>query len=302
MGSLYLSDLADVCRRTSYPVVEVGSSPSRTGDEWKRRGRSGNTGYESGRPSHVMVHHTASSRSADGWDDANYCTFNSSNKPVCNLLISRMAEIFVCAAGPTNTNGSGGDPCGMANDSMNSHAIGIEASNDGIGEVWSSDMLDCYNRLCAELCTTYGIPTGRIHSHWEYAAYRGKIDPAGPPRPTGGGPAPLSWNMNAFRSDVEAIGGGGGPPPFPPTPGDDDMAEFIIGYAGADTDGAMYATDLHTKTWLVDSAMVSAKEAVIAMSGGDPSWRSIGDAQLFKAYGPIVGPRPNKADEWGLPT
>jgi peptidoglycan hydrolase-like protein with peptidoglycan-binding domain len=231
MGDRYLTDLDEVCRRTGYPVIEVGGSPGQQGDQWKHRGRSGNTGYNSGKPDHIMVHHTASSTSTSGWGDANYCTFSAGDKPITNLLISRSpATIFVCAGGPTNTNGSGDDPCGIANDAMNSSAIGIEASNNGTGETWDDDQLDCYLKLCRELENAYGIPNGRLHSHWEYAGYRGKIDPAGPPRPYSGHPAPMSWNMDSFRGDV-ATGGGGGPGPTPQPPpdgGNQDWVQWVM--------------------------------------------------------------------------
>ena len=62
MGTRYLTDLADVCRRTGYPVIEV--------DGWQSRAR-GSGGYDSSRPNHIMVHHTASGPSSDGWDDVN---------------------------------------------------------------------------------------------------------------------------------------------------------------------------------------------------------------------------------------
>jgi N-acetylmuramoyl-L-alanine amidase/Glycosyl hydrolases family 25 len=198
MGSRYLTDLAEVCRRTGYPVIEV--------DDWPHRAR-GSGGFDSGRPNHVMAHHTASGPSSDGWPDVNYCTFNDSDAPLCNLYISRNGTIYVCAGGATNTNGSGSDPCGTTNDdSMNSSAIGIEAGNNGTGEAWPADQTNCYVKLSDELCSAYGIPAARVHSHFEWAPER-KKDPAGP-SPWASGSS--MWNMDAFRDDVE---GGGAPAP-----------------------------------------------------------------------------------------
>lgn len=222
MGSKYLTDLADVCRRVGINVIEVGSGPNQTGDAWKQRSRSSG-GYESGRPNHIMIHHTASNASSDGWPDVNFMLFSSSNsnKPTCNLYLSRVPEIYVCAGGATNTNGSGHDMCGITpDDSMNSHAIGIEAGNDGVGEVWPVPMLQAYNRLCWELSQAYGIPVEQIHAHWQWAPTR-KIDPAGPDsyqEPPRDGPAPLSWNMGVFCDDVRAAGGQQPPQPQPPEP------------------------------------------------------------------------------------
>jgi hypothetical protein len=204
MGSRYLTDLAEVCRRTGWPVIEV--------DGWQSRAR-GSGGYDSGRPTHVMVHHTASGPSSDGWPDVNYCTHNDDDAPLCNLYLDRAGTVYVCAAGATNTNGSGHDPCGITNDdSMNSSAIGIEAGNDGKGEPWPEAQQNSYAALCAELCDAYGIGVGQVHGHAEWAPER-KVDPAGPSRwaPQGG-----TWNMDAMRGDVAAGN------PTPP-PQEDDM-------------------------------------------------------------------------------
>jgi N-acetylmuramoyl-L-alanine amidase len=219
MGERYLTDLADICRRAGYPVVEV--------DGWPTRAR-GSGGYNPGKPDHLVVHHTASGPSSDGWPDVNYCTYGDDDAPLCNLYLSRDGTIYVCAGGATNTNGSGSDPCGIvADDSMNSSAIGIEAGNDGVGETWPDDQLVAYQRLCAVLCDGYGIAVDRIHAHWEWAPTR-KSDPAGPPRPYDHG---ISWDMEAFRDDVADVTPG--PGPRPPTIGD-DMAVIIKGDA-ADT-------------------------------------------------------------------
>lgn len=216
MGDRYLLDLATVCRRTGYRVIEVDSA-STEGDGWKYRAR-GSGGYNSGKPNHVMAHHTASSPSSDGWPGVNYCTFTDEDAPLCNLYLSRKAEIYVCAGGATNTNGSGTDPCGIVDqDSMNSSAIGIEAANDGVGEIWPAEMQRAYNLLCKELCEAYGIPFRQIHSHWEYAPSR-KVDPAGPAlyqEPPRLGPSNLSWNMDSFRQACESAGGS---TPVPPEP------------------------------------------------------------------------------------
>jgi peptidoglycan hydrolase-like protein with peptidoglycan-binding domain len=233
MAGRYLTDLDDVARRTGFPVIEVGGGPGQQGEDWKRRARRSNTnGYSDGRPDHVMVHHTASGAGSDGWPDVNYCLFRSDARPLMNLYISRKGDIYVCAAGCTNTNGSGTDMCGMANDAMNTHAIGIEAGNDGRGELWPDPQLNCYNRLCKELCDAYGIPIERIHSHWQYAIGR-KIDAAGGPRyqePPRDGPTPISWNMVPFCNDVRASDQSQPPPttPQPEPPPTSDWVNWLM--------------------------------------------------------------------------
>ncbi len=212
MGT-YLTDLADVCRRTGFPVIEC--------DGWQQRGRGGaggdsTGGYEAGAPSHVIVHHTASGPSSDGWPDVTYC-LTAQDNPIGNLYLSRDGTVYVMAGGASNTNGSGHDPCGIvSDDNMNAKSLAIEAGNGGTGEPWPEPQQACYVLLVAELGAAYGIGAGQVHSHFEWAPGR-KIDPAGESAYASGAEM---WNMDAFRSDVE--GGGGAPPeptPEPPSGG-----------------------------------------------------------------------------------
>jgi hypothetical protein len=216
----YLTDLADVCRATGLQVWEQ--------EGWQSRARSSG-GYSDGRPDHVMVHHTASGPSADGWPDADYCSFTSDIRPVANLYLDRSGAVYVLAAGACNTNGSGCDPCGItADDDMNVHAIGIEAGNDGVGEPWPDAQQNAYVRLVDALCSAYLINPLCCHSHAEYAPTR-KIDPAGPSRwaPEGG-----TWPMDAFRYDL----GTQVPQPAPGPVGDDEMV-----FTTTKTGDAVYA-------------------------------------------------------------
>lgn len=203
-----LDDLADVCRRTGYPVVET--------DGWPTRGRSGaggdkTGGYESGAPNHVIVHHTASGPSSDGWPDVNYC-LNHEDAPVGNLYLARDGTVYVMAGRAANTNGSGRDTCGLvSDDNMNAKSIAIEAGNNGVGEPWDERQQASYVALVAELCAGYGIGVGQVHSHFEWAPGR-KIDPAGQSHYATGADM---WNMDAYRGDVA---GGSTPAPKPPQP------------------------------------------------------------------------------------
>lgn len=184
-----MTDLADVIRAAGLSVVEY--------EGWPTRARSSG-GYDSGRPAVVMVHHTASD--AAPANDAAYMCETSENRPVANLMLTRTGEVWVLAAGATNTNGKGG-PTGVCPvDSMNTYAIGVEACNDGVGEPWSDVQQDAYLTLVEALCARYGI--GQVTGHAEYAPDR-KIDPAGPSRwpPINSN---KTWDMNEFRSDLVA--------------------------------------------------------------------------------------------------
>jgi hypothetical protein len=187
LGSRFLLDLADVCRRTGYNVIEV--------DDWQHRAR-GSGGYNDGKPDHVMLHHTGSPPSSDGWPDVNYCTFNDDDSPLCNLYLSRVPEIYVCAGGATNTNGTGDCPH-LSPDTMNSSAIGIEAGNHG-GHPWPAVQQDAYLELVSVLCDAYGIPHAHVEGHFEWAPSR-KVDPAGESSWAAG---TATWNMDTFRADL----------------------------------------------------------------------------------------------------
>lgn len=200
MGSRYLTDLANVCRNAGLQVQEEPG--------WQSRARSSG-GYESGRPTTVMCHHTASNPSSDGQNDVNYICYGSADRPLSNLYINRAGKVWVMAAGATNTNGKGHDSWGggVPDDSMNTYAIGIEVANNGTGETYPTAQQEAYVRLVNALRDAYGIPSAKCRAHFEWAPDR-KVDNAGSSRWASGS---NKWNMNAFRADVEARWPGGGP-------------------------------------------------------------------------------------------
>lgn len=292
MGDRFLLNLADVCRRVG-AVVEV--------DGWQSRGRSSG-GYADGKPDHVAVHHTASGPSSDGWPDVEYMTYHADAAPICNLYIARNGTIYVCAAGATNTNGSGVDPCGhIPDDTLNTSAIGIEAGNDGVGEVWPDIQLDTYVDLVEELTAVYGIPVDRVHGHAEYAPSR-KVDPAGPPRYATGA---ATWNMDAFRDDVTWQ-----QPQPTPTPGGDDVTVKLV-LEDVRPPHARWLCDGNTKTWIRDGDASQQIDLRLEESAaGLPSpidgfvYRLLrhGGDDVIASYGPVVGPRPDGFDEYGRMT
>ena len=157
-----------------------------------------------------MVHHTASGAGSDGQADVNYCCYGSADEPLANLYLNRAGKVWVMAAGATNTNGSGHDSWGggVPDDSMNTHAIGIEAANNGTGEVWPQAQQEAYAKLVQALQDAYLIGTNNVREHAEWAPGR-KIDPAGPSRWASSG----TWNGNNFRNDMAAGWPGGSTPP-----------------------------------------------------------------------------------------
>jgi hypothetical protein len=253
MGSVYLTELANWCRAEGLRVVEMGG--------WQHRARSSG-GYESGRPWCVMWHHTASTTTPA--NDASYIC-NSEDAPLANLLLARDGEVWVCAGGATNTNGKGG-PVGFSKgvvpqDSMNTHAVGIEAANNGIGELWPREQIDAYFVLNNMLCRRLGLNPEDCCTHQYYAPDR-KIDPAtaaavqGPWQPnsvTSSG----SWSLPDIG--VEAvIRAGALPPPLPgpdplppPTPVEGD--EVLV--VALDSNGTAWVGNGITRFALDDPAI-----------------------------------------------
>ena len=213
MGSRYLDELADVCRSAGLIVHEL--------DGWQRRAR-GSGGYDSGRPTHVMVHHTASNPGSDPDGDVNYIAYGATDAPLANLYLSRSGEVTVIAGGATNTNGSGSAPWpgGCPDDSMNTHAIGIEGASQGTGEAWPMVQQSAYVALCAALCEAYLIDPSLVRGHFEWTSR--KVDPAGSSMWASGS---SSWSMPVYREDVADATL---PEPPTPTPEEDDAMPFIV--------------------------------------------------------------------------
>jgi hypothetical protein len=203
-----------------------------------------------------MVHHTASGPSSDGWPDVNYCTYGSADKPLANLYLSRDGTTYVMAAGATNTNGKGGPLDGVPADSMNTHAVGIEAGNNGTGEPWPEAQQNAYLVMVAALQQAYAMPYAR--AHWEWAPGR-KVDPAGPSRWASSG----SWNMDAFRADVESDGGS----PVPPAPMEGSRMLIIFFVTDAAVPYAAYVTNGMAYRHLVDNDDLATLQKFMELAG-----------------------------------
>jgi N-acetylmuramoyl-L-alanine amidase len=229
MSDRYLTDLAQVLRSAGLDVVEL--------DGWQSRAR-GSGGYDDGRPTHVLVHHTASPPSSSGRPDAEYCAWGDDDAPLSNLCLDRDGVWWVLAAGATNTNGKGGPLDGVPADSMNTHAIGVEA-NGGYGEAWPKIQTDSYTQGVAALMAHYRISHCRAHFEW---APTRKIDPAGPSPWAQGGD---SWNMDAFRAEVA---GEGDDMPL----SDDDVARIAAAVWAHDLEYP--AGNVHNASWWLSRA------------------------------------------------
>src|SRR4029077_7434751 len=137
------------------------------GSGWQTRAR-GSGGFETRRPTHVMGHHTATNPGGEPAGASAYIAHNAADAPLANLYLSRSSDVYVIAAGATNTNGSGSAPWpgGCPDDSMNTHAIGIEAANQGTGEAWPIMQQVAYTDMCAALCAAYSIGVDHVRAHF----------------------------------------------------------------------------------------------------------------------------------------
>lgn len=172
---MLLHDLADACRKSGLPVVEV--------DGWKSRGHGQMFAVNT-----IVCHHTATSKSAAG----NYPSLGIVRDgrsdlpgPLSQLGLGRDGTVYVIAAGVSYHAGGTFYPR-----QDNWHAIGIEAEHDGVSP-WSPAQYDDYARLVAALAEHYGVPLSNVQGHKEVAKPLGrKIDP--------------NFDMTDFRARVKA--------------------------------------------------------------------------------------------------
>jgi len=204
-----LSWLPDVLKSAGLRVAEV--------DGWEARGTAGNFGPIKG----VMCHHTAGPRSG------NMPSLDLIRKgrpglsgPLAQLGLGRDGTFYIIAAGRANHAGAG---IWQGVSSGNTSFIGIEAENDGVGEVWPDVQLEAYQRGVAAILKHIGASAVMCCGHREYALPAGrKIDPTG-------------IDMPSFRQAVTVFLGSDAPAPKL-VPAVDDLQRRTLhrGMDGAD--------------------------------------------------------------------
>lgn len=164
-------------------------------DGWENRGRS-----EMGSIKGVMCHHTVGPKTGNmpslktlinGRPDL--------SGPLAQLGLGRDGTFYVIAAGRANHAGGG---AWQGFTSGNTNFIGIEAENTGMSNdfPWPEVQMDAYRRGVAAILKHVGQGSIMCCGHKEYAL------------PLGRKPDPL-FDMNVFRSEVDAIMQGTAPPP-----------------------------------------------------------------------------------------
>ena len=171
---MLLTDLADACRKSGLPVVEV--------DGWRTRGHGHFAGLTG-----IVCHHTATPAAAPGdYPSLRIVRDGRSDLPgpLSQLGLGRDGTVYVIAAGVAWHAGSTFYPR-----QDNWHTIGIEAEHDGASP-WPAPIRNAYPTLVAALCEHYGIPLSNVEGHKEVAAPRGrKVDP--------------NFDMSTFRAEVQ---------------------------------------------------------------------------------------------------
>lgn len=163
----YLTNLADVARRTGYPVTEVAG--------WKSRGHGPQPSVQG-----VVCHHTAGRNDMHVVRDGR----PGLTGPLSQFWLRHDGHIFVIAAGRCWHNAPS-----TSNYHRNDTSLGIEAENNG-SEPWPAKQVDAYQRLCAELCRAFKLPASRVKGHKEVNTQK---------------PDPHSINMNTFRARVDLL-------------------------------------------------------------------------------------------------
>lgn len=281
--TLFLTWLADELRAGGLAVVEYPG--------WQTRAR-GSGGYTAA-PLCVMEHHTASPPSWDGQRDADYIAAGDPSAPLSNLYIDRAGRVWVIAAGATNTNGKGQaltfSRGTVPADSMNTHAVGIECGNNGVGEVWPRPQVDALIATANVVNARLGNRPSDIAGHVHYAVGR-KIDPAtagaveGPWQPRSINSSG-SWNLDDMRAEHERRADAKGddmPAPAVTAWGPGRLDVFQIG-----ADGALWhrfyvaATDTWSD-WESLGGVSTAGPAAAAWSAGRLDVFVNGDGRLWQ--------------------
>ena len=235
MAQRFLTDMGAAFDAAGLAWIPVGPSElDPTGaDDWTTRGRPPSTGNFD--PAGILCHHTASPPGTTAQGELNVILAGNGSAPgpISQCLVDRQGDLYVVAAGRANHGGSGMRPgidAGCAD--MNAHLLGIEVSNDGVGEHWSDAVCETYGRTVAALAAHYGWSIDTqvfLHATTGPPCGNHKIDPAGPwheqPGLPGGGAG--TWDLGIWRAWCSSFLPGPSPTP-PPQPLEDEMAKVIM--------------------------------------------------------------------------
>lgn len=169
--------------------------------DWEKRGKEFSSDIFG-----IVGHHTASNKNSGNNPSLGICTNGRPDLagPLCQCLLARDGSYDVIASGKANHGGDGYYPGWPS--STNSTCIAVEAENDGIGEWWSAQLMDCYAIGCAAMLEYLGKDEKGFISHFEWGTPPGrKIDPRGPWVQGGGGEDWWSGNYDVNDRNADAF-------------------------------------------------------------------------------------------------
>jgi hypothetical protein len=177
---VWLTDLADLCRKAGLEVVEI--------DGWKTRGRPRSKGPFT--PAGVLWHHTGGPGGGKAYAEWLAKTGRSDlPAPLCHLSVGRDGTVYVCAAGRANHAGKAKPSGTMAGGDGNAMYVGVECQNTGT-EGWSKPQYAAMVTLGAALARRLGSSVEAQRGHKE-TSVTGKWDPG-------------DLSMSKFRGDIKA--------------------------------------------------------------------------------------------------
>jgi hypothetical protein len=297
MGSLYYP-WADIAADAGL-VVRVTD----TNKGWERRARS--SGGFAAPPLGCMWHHAASSPNMSDESCVNYQVRGNPDNPVGNCTLGRNGDVWPIAGGASNCSGKGGPwtfsrgQCKQ--DAGNTTLVNFEVNNNGVGEPWSTTLIDAYFALSNAINAHLGNRPDDVVGHQHYAPTR-KIDPATAAAVQGAWrPRSLNssgtWNLDDMRGECQrrATHYPPGPTPEPEPLPDPDLEDDVKLYLVLDpADGqTQWVTDMFSARTRVPEPGV-AQEGVqlfgwTAMSGTDPFGLGAGWGPFLDAL-PITAP------------
>ncbi|MFI7442385.1 N-acetylmuramoyl-L-alanine amidase [Nonomuraea indica] len=222
----FLTQLAAVAKRTGFPVTEVAG--------WRSRGHGPQPAVEG-----IVCHHTAGP--AGGGDYPSLAVVRDGrpgpDRPLSHFGLGRSGRIYVVAAGRCWHNAPS-----TSSLHDNSSSLGIEAENNG-SQPWPAAQLDAYRRLCAQLCTEFGLPAARVRAHREVNRQK---------------PDPHSINMTDFRAGIARL-----------IAGEDDMptAKEI-----ADAVYERLTHEVSADTWAAKQGILEPGQRVDARTAWRQTW------------------------------
>ncbi len=247
---MWLTDLADACRKSGLNVIETAA--------WRTRGHGPMNGVRA-----IACHHTAGPATGEA-PSLNVVRDGRPGLegPLSHLVLGRSGAVYVIAAGLCWHTGATFHP-----DQGNAWAIGIEAEATGTSG-WPAVQYQAYARLCRALADHYGLPLSRVLGHKEIASPLGrKIDP--------------NFSMSDFRIAVSQAA-----PPVPPQHTSEDVMYIKCGDRVAILTGPFFV-GLGTAGELASAEQAIARGATVQWVE-EGTWDDL-DARSHALYGHGLG-------------